>query len=544
MDKVIVGKKCVISEQLEPLIGSFKSANIEWKKKYKKYLGQSAVVLSLYGDDSVMLKFQSGKVYKFPRHCVSRSERIRDELRRENRRDSRRKKSFEIKLDDDVLFAEINSRASPEDVQIQERPVDRSSKEEGCTDMNQLNNSNDDTMKTKVFGQMWEFLEALNLQDYHRKLVEDGFESLEYLENAKFSDLIAAGMKLGHARRLLRAMKEYRASPIDNFQSRHKNVVKRASCCSSQTSMTGSCASSRSSNLSRTSMPDVHNDFEDLQSVSDLGVSYSRRLSNSTSSLSESQSSTISTEGGYLIIPFTKRPLGFGIMSPLCVGAMVSSILDEELKGKRLCLGLPLLKINHCCVSSYNVEEIAIMLSCMNVPLTVTFGLNPYFGQGQRLTVMKNNRWYECTVEDMSNSKVTVRYEDSSLGLNNIEKISDYNRIKQCSRPGANLLQQVFHYKLSKVPYLKQVSPQLTHCNSSDNSRGDEDQNGSGISLGGSANYQQFSRCNDAEQPALQKRRRQHLSNYMKKTNERIPKANSMDSLNISASNGHISKMI
>jgi len=547
MDDLVVGKTCAIIEQLEPLMGSFKSANIEWKKKYKKYLGQSAIVLSLFGDDSLLLKFENGKVFRFPRQCVERSELCQDELRSIYRRNSGSKKSFEVVLDDHVFFDEINISTSPEVVLKRKRRDDPSSKDQRWMDMKQSCCVNDDSSTTKEIGQMQVALEALNLHDYYRNLVEDGFESLEYLENANFGDLIAVGMKRGHARRLLNAMKEYRANPSYNFQTGRRKLVKRASFCSSLASTTSGSASSQSSNLSRSLIPEyepyVPNDTQDLQSISDHGVSDSRRLSNITS-LSGSQSDMICGDGGYLTIAFTKRPLGFGIMSPLCVGAMVSSILDTGLKEKRLCLGLPLLKINERYVNKYNVEEIAAILSFMNVPLTVTFGLNPYFEPGQRLTVITNSTWYPCTVKEMSNSKVTVRYDDYSLGQNNIEIISDYNRIRQYGKPEVEPPHSVFPYKHSKVPSLRWVSTLEVHGNASHENRGDEVQNGYGKPPCNFAEKQRFSRCKAAEQPLLEKRRRQDLSNSTTKMTKRIPNANLLECLNVSASNGYRSTMI
>jgi len=547
MDDLVVGKTFAITEKLEPFMGSFKSANIEWKKKYKKYLGQSAIVLSLFGEDSVLLKFENGKVFRFPRQCVIRSELSPDESRSRYRRDSGCKKSFEVALDDDVFFDEINTSTSPEDELEQERPDDLSSKDQRWTDMKQSSCLNDDTSTTKEICQMQDALEALNLHDYYRNLVEDGFESLEYLENANFGDLIALGMKRGHARRLLNAMKEYRANPNYKFQTGRRKLVKRASFSSSLASTTSGSASSQISNLSRSLIPEyepyVPSDFQDLQSVSDLGVSDSRRLSNITS-LSESQSGMIYGDGGYLTIVFTKRPLGFGIMSPLCVGAMVSSILDDGLKEKRLCLGLPLLKINDRYVNKYNVGEIAAILSFVDVPLTVTFGLNPYFEPGQRLTVMANNKWYACTVEEMSNSKVTVRYDDCPLGLNNIELISDYNRIKQYGKPMVEPPQQVVPYKHFKVPSLTQVSSREVHGNASHENRGDEDQNDYAKPQGSFAEEQRFSRCEAAEQPSIEKRRGKDLSKSTTKMTKRIPNANLLECLSVSVSNGYRSKII
>merc|ERR1719397_1301769 len=117
---------------------------------------------------------------------------------------------------------------------------------------------------------------------------------------------------------------------------------------------------------------------------------------------------------------------------------MVSSITDELLIMKGLCLGLPILQIMGFDVSRCNAEEVANVLSIMNAPFTVTFGLEPYFEPGQKVMVLKKNKWYPCTVEKMSDSarNVIVKYDNCPFKSNNIEKISDYNRIKHVDHVG------------------------------------------------------------------------------------------------------------
>merc|ERR1719445_824826 len=149
--------------------------------------------------------------------------------------------------------------------------------------------------------------------------------------------------------------------------------------------------------------------------------------------LSTSSQVSVWEEDGYLIIPFDKRPLGFGIMSPLFVGTMVSTITDELLKKKGLGLGLPLLSINNFDVTAHGLENVANILSRVELPFTVTFGLQPYFKPGQKVMVSTNNKWYPATVVKMSKTtrKVTVKYDNNPFRFSNTEKIADYNRIKQ-----------------------------------------------------------------------------------------------------------------
>merc|ERR1719494_802579 len=67
--------------------------------------------------------------------------------------------------------------------------------------------------------------------------------------------------------------------------------------------------------------------------VNNSSISNSRSGSNSSSQRT-SLISSIWEDEGFLILQFGKRPLGFGIMSPLNAGTMVSSITDESLKKK------------------------------------------------------------------------------------------------------------------------------------------------------------------------------------------------------------------
>merc|ERR1719510_2818065 len=112
---------------------------------------------------------------------------------------------------------------------------------------------------------------------------------------------------------------------------------------------------------------------------------------------------------------------------------MVSIITDDELKKKGLGLGLPLLSINNFDVTGHGLESIANILSRVELPFTVTFGLQPYFKPGQKVMVSTNNKWYPATVVKMSKTtrKVTVKYDNNPFRFSNTEKIADYNRIKQ-----------------------------------------------------------------------------------------------------------------
>jgi len=491
MVKIAAGTKCIISHELKPFIVSFKRANIEWKKKYKKYQGQCAQVLSLFGDDTVMLKMHDGKVYKFPEDCIKRSGANRDNLEG-------------LQKEDDTLCYEVtrdkfNSSISSGEVLARERhdcvrpkgPDETHNKQSAC-----LTGS---TSATKDYSELREVLAALKLQRYYRTLVLEGFESLNYLKHAKFDDLRAVGMKLGHARRLLQALKEYNANACYNFHA-ERNLQRRMSFHSSRNSPTSSSSSWYGSSTSRLSLPEYElyasDDLENFQMIDNLATNNSgifayrqsqrvlevgrtRRRRSITSSISESPSIRIWGDKNYLIIPFNKRPLGFNIMSPLNIGTMVSSITNDMLKMKGLCLGLPIIQIMGFDVSRCNAVEVASVLSLMTVPFTVTFGLKPYFEPGQKMMVLKNNKWYPCTVEKMSKSarKVIVKYDNCPLKSNNIEKISDYNRIKHFDEVGVEFPRKTFAEKSDTA------QAQMSYCH--------EAQKQSAISPGGFATKHQ-----------------------------------------------------
>jgi len=443
MEKLGVGKKCTISNELESLVVSFKKANIRWKKKYKRYLGQKALVLSLFGTDTVMLKMENGQVYKFPKDCIERSEATRDEFVKGHETCGHSNMTLTSNDQLNVFGDKCNSITFSREVVKQEFSGDQSFKDNEAIPVN------------KEYADLNEVLEALNLQKYYRNLVREGCVSLKCLERIQFSDLVAIGLKRGHARRLIRAMNEHRANPSFKFRDIERYLRKRNSFGSSRSSLISSSSSWQSSSISQLSIPEYEpyapNDYENPHMIDNLSMKNSfgfelasseleavsaRRSSFSSSSFSESHSNGTLKDGGYMIIPFVQRPLGFGIMSRISVGSIVSSITDCRLKLKGLCLGLPLLRINKYDVSKCNIEETANRLSSVELPFTLTFGMKPDLKSKQRVMAMRNTKWYPCTVKRKSirPRKVTVKYDGSSFKLNNIEKISRCNRIKHTTQ--------------------------------------------------------------------------------------------------------------
>jgi len=448
---------------------SFERANIEWNNKYKRYQGHNTQVLSFFGDDTVLLQMENGKVYKFPQDCIKTSEANRDNIEGDHTTRGHCKKKLPR---NEVTRDEFNSSISSGELLSRKRHNCLRSKGPGETHNKQPVDLTSGKSVKKDYREVWAVLVALKLQKYYRNLIIEGFESLSYLKDAEFDDLIAVGMKRGHARRLLKAMKKYCANPSYDFNA-EGSLQGRMSFHSSRSSLTSSSSSWYNSSISRLSIPEYElyapDDLENFQNIDSLTANNSERFSYRQSqhgfeaagtrrrwikpSLSESPSIGIYEDNGYLIIPFNKRPLGFNIMSPLSVGTMVSSITDELLKKKGLSLGLPILQIMDFDVSRCNAEEVANVLSFMDVPFTITFGLKPYFEPGQKVMVLKNDKWWPCTVEKMSRSarNVIVKYENCPFKLNNIEKISDYNRIEHFDHDGMNFPRQTFPHKSDNV---------------------------------------------------------------------------------------------
>jgi len=504
MSKLAVGQKCIITEELQPFVVSFKRANMVCKKKYKKYLGESAHVLSLFRNGTVMLKMDDGLVSKFPSDTIKWVETNGDKWNR-NQITHGHSKNHLTPPPAGPFGDKIKYTTSTDEIQNQWR-ADVKPKSSYRIVKKRSSDLADGKSVAKEPCEIWNVLEALNLHDYHENLVSEGFESLDYLKYVTFSDLVDLGLKRGHARRLLRAMQKYRANPSINFRAKSRKLHKRLSLCNSLTSTTSSSNTLQSISISHSSIPEdeqyLPNDSEHFQRIDeiktnnkeliDLGYSerdleacLSRRSSYSFSS-SDSSPSVIGRDEGCLVIPFTKRPLGFGIMFPLSDRAMVSSIIDEGLKIKGLCVGLPLHEINGCNIYGFTVDEVVNMLAHVKLPLSVTFCLTPYFKTGERVMVLKRGKWYPCTIGKTykNTRKVTVTYDGSPFKLNNTEKISNYNRIKNFDIVGPEIAQQSSPHKVDNQA---QCSPKLVSNKARDVSIGNSVQKQSPVIMSGAA---------------------------------------------------------
>jgi len=424
MEKLVAGEKCtIIEQQLEPLTVSFKRKNIVWKKKYKNYVGQDALVLSMFGDDTVMLKMKNGKFLQFPLESIKRFEANSDDLNKDHEVDGHMKKTL-------TPSTQVNDRSYGDDLALSmsTREMLKNEKPKYEEHKKWLIKSNPGKLSKKKINKLYEVLEALNLSKYYSNLTREGFESLEYLKYAEFEDLMASGLKRGHARRLIRAMEQYRANPRYDFHIR--KLRKKASFCNSQTSTSSSNSTLKSSITSLSSIAeyesyesknfelsdDLHkNSNESCGYQSELEGSSIRRRSGSASLSSEWHSNENGEDGGYLIVPFINGSLGFGFMSSFFIGTIVTSIVDKRLEMMGLKIGLPLVQINDKDVSRFSAKEVASMLACVGMPCTITFRLGPYYEA--RGIDMANNKWYPCAHEGMSHSpeEETVMYYGSSF---------------------------------------------------------------------------------------------------------------------------------
>jgi len=524
---MVIGEKCKISDNKTVVLKCFERAKLTFSdEKHGPYLGKLGELIALFQNDTGLLKMDSdGTELKVALGCVTR-EGVSNLIRKgsgelppdqASKLESEMKKQMK-KLAKDLPQSDSSSESSESSDTSEEERRRKSRKKKkkkkkkrrksdpdpkwrvGDKVMAKFRNemmqgtvTSVDTKKTPPYevkldkigvtyqmhphelepclspqniqqNEMHGFLTTLNLQKHLEELVEEGFESTADLKDATMDDLEAIGMKRGHARRLLSAVKTLNENPDMGYVEVNKTLQKRKSFQGHRQSLMNALHPNEINHLlnqnpddgvglgavapmgyqqeeqqalypmaggyQQAAFPSVHAQQAPAPIASPQGNDRSRTLSTSSQV-------SVWEEDGYLIIPFDKRPLGFGIMSPLFVGTMVSTITDEQLKKKGLGLGLPLLSINNFEVTQHGLESVANILSRVELPFTVTFGLQPYFKPGQKVMVSTNNKWYPATVMKMSKTtrKVTVKYDGNPFRFSNTEKIADYNRIKQ---PGNN----------------------------------------------------------------------------------------------------------
>jgi len=132
-------------------------------------------------------------------------------------------------------------------------------------------------------------------------------------------------------------------------------------------------------------------------------------------------------------VVFIQRPLGFGIMSPLGKGVMVSSVQDEALLKKGMIPGSPILTIGGVDVQNKTLAGVARLMSGAQLPMAIGFGKEMYFRPGDKVLVQFKDEWYRTTIQnfDPKTRKIAVLYDDKPFKFKNSEKIQDFTRIRK-----------------------------------------------------------------------------------------------------------------
>jgi len=138
-------------------------------------------------------------------------------------------------------------------------------------------------------------------------------------------------------------------------------------------------------------------------------------------------------EGGMYTAVFLQRPLGFGIMSPLGIGVMVSSVQDKELIKKGLVPGTPIIAVGGINVQNSSLAIVARLMSRAKFPVAIDFSKEMYFKPGDKVLVQFKDEWYQTTIKkfDPRAKRVSVSYDDKPFRFKNHEHIQDFTRIRK-----------------------------------------------------------------------------------------------------------------
>jgi len=133
------------------------------------------------------------------------------------------------------------------------------------------------------------------------------------------------------------------------------------------------------------------------------------------------------------VVPFYKRPLGFGIMSPLGTGAMVSSVQAKELQDQGIIPGTPLSKVGGKPVTDRLLADVARLISETELPMEIEFSNEQYFKTGDKVLVQYKDEWYKTTITrfNPARRKLSVKYDDKPFRFKNSEVIQDFTRIRK-----------------------------------------------------------------------------------------------------------------
>ena len=130
---------------------------------------------------------------------------------------------------------------------------------------------------------------------------------------------------------------------------------------------------------------------------------------------------------------FMKRPFGFGIMSPLGTGVMVSSVQDKTLLDKEMMPGTPILAVENFDVRESTLATVARLMSSVKLPMSLTLGRVKYFKPNDKVLVQYRDVWYKTTVQNFNpkTRRILVTYDDKPFRFKNSEKIQDFTRIRK-----------------------------------------------------------------------------------------------------------------
>jgi len=434
----------------------FKQFGLNWKQEHKSYLGTTAKVKQVGNNGKLVLEMHDSKdlvlssleedylslesrTYSSPAIKILQKDIKLPPLIRAKTDSARRVKTWKVV---DLVNGKLSN-------QIHQQPIEIEQKNDGRRDSISLSDYAEDL---NVSGDFRKFLLWVKLQQYHATFLAEGFDCIDDLRYAELEDFQAIGIKRGHAMRLMRG--------LEGWITNNSNGGEVTSPDESESPTRLNTSKASSLNI----IPEYHLSQPDLWD--DDSMNSSDPLSTKSNSQGHSRNQSKWENEGCLIIPFEKRPLGFGIMSPLYIGTMVATISDKTLKEKGLGLGLPLLCINNFDVIGHNLKSVSSILSLVSLPFTITFGLEPYFKVGQKVEVFRNHKWHPATVKKMSKRtrKVTINFDNNPFRFANTEKILNYNRIKSPSR-----FEAADKSKVDDLPREQKMEEQKTELDLEDN---------------------------------------------------------------------------
>jgi len=145
------------------------------------------------------------------------------------------------------------------------------------------------------------------------------------------------------------------------------------------------------------------------------------------------------------MVYFDERPLGFGIMSPLGQGAMVSSVQNKKLTKKGLIPGTPIVEVAGTAVKDLPLAKVAQLISETSLPMMIKFSNDQYFKAGDKVLVQYKDDWYKTTITkfNAANRKLSVTYDEKPFRFKNSEVIQDFTRIRKAQDAARDLIMSI-----------------------------------------------------------------------------------------------------